>query len=577
MLNFKRFAALVLCLLCLIFSSFANASEYIEHFNSDITVNPDGSLTITETLTVHHEGRQIRRGLARGLSTAKGEHYDIIDVTRNGNPEPWFTKKGNGQLTLNTGDDTYLPAPGVSTFVITYNMYDSLRKIKGEDLNELYLNITGKWDFPIKKLDVTVGFPEGTELIRQYQYQTNKQALKLPANGTFSFPYINTNTEATIAIAFSQNTVDIPVPQTFKYLLYAFFLTLAYYLIAWVLFGIDPASRPIVPTWEPPADLTPLECAFIDNNGNEPKNAFFTQILYLAHKKLITITENKAGKSYTLKRNIFPLDTPKQHRLTLIQLDNLTLDGTPNGTAERCSNHIIENAEKNVKSRCYFTNRLALNLGAFIIPLASLFIDTGLFYLIWLFWPLMLFASKKNKLFVFLIQLQIALPEFINHAEAISSISIFSFALYVALYYLFKYLLFQPTLSGQRIKEQIEGLKMFLKTITKNGTSPRITTLKDGLSQEKRLTPEDMEELFPYAVAFGLEKQWQQKFISVFGAARYAQAVSDIDYYHPRYRNSFCKTCNKSAVSPSTHSNGSGSYGHGFAGGGFGGGRSGGR
>lgn len=575
MLNSKRLATLALFIFCLIFSSLANASEYIEHFNSDITVNPNGSLTIIETLTVHHEGIQIRRGLTRGLSTAKGEHYDILSVTRNGNPEPWFTKKGNGQLTLNTGNNTYLPSPAVSTFVITYNMYDSLRKIKEENLNELYLNITGKWDFPINKLDVIVHFPEGTSLIRQYQYQTNKPTLKLPANGEFNFPYVNTNTDATIAIAFSANTVDIPIPQIFKYLLYAFFLTLAYYLIIWILFGIDPDSRPIVPTWEPPADLTPLECAFIDNNGCEPKNAFFTQILYFAHKKLITITENKAGKSYTLKRNTDSQNTPKKYHDDIEMLDNLSLDGTPNGTAEKCSTYIIENAEKNVTSRCYFTNRLALNLGALIIPLASFFIDTGLFYLIWLFWPLMLFASKKNKLTVFLIQLQIALPYFLNEIETITPISLFSFALYIALYYLFRYLLFQPTLSGQRIKEQIAGLKMFLKTITKNGTSPRITTHKDGLSQEKRLTPEDMQELFPYAVAFGLEEQWQQKFISVFGTARYAQAISDIDYYRPRYRNSFCKTCSKSAVSPT--SNGSGSHGRGFAGGGFGGGRSGGR
>lgn len=572
MLNFKRLTALVLCLFFLCVTRLANAAEYIEHFNSDITVNPDGSLTIVETLKVRHEGRKILRGLARGLSTKKGERYKIISVMRSGVYEPWFIKRENTQLTLNTGDDAYLPAPAVSTFVFTYKMYDALRKIKEEDLNELYLNVTGQWDFPIKKLDITVHFPEGTSLVRQYYYQTKKAPQELTPNGKFSTENLSYYTDATIAIAFSTNTVDIPIPQLFKYLIYAFFFTIAYYLMAWVFFGIDPDSHPIVPTWEPPADLTPLECAFIDNNGNEPKNALFTQILYLTHnKKLITITENKTNKSYTIKRTTDSKTTPKNYRNDIEMLDNLTLNGTPNSMAEKYSNDIIKNAEKNVKSRCYSTNRFALNLGALIIPIASLFIDSGLFPLILLFWPLIFFSSNKNKLTVFIIQENPAAAFFFSHIEAIDTLSLISFALYVGIYYLFKYLLFQPTLSGQRLKEQIEGLKMFLKTITKNGVSPRITTLKDGLSQEKRLTPEDMQELFPYAVAFGLEKEWQKKFITVFGQAQYAQTISDIDYYHPKYRSTFSKTCSKS-ISP-IRSNGSGSYGGGFAGGGFGGGR----
>ena len=53
-----------------------------------------------------------------------------------------------------------------------------------------------------------------------------------------------------------------------------------YYFVAWLIWGIDPTSRAIMPDWEPPADLSPLECAYIDNNGKAPKNSFFIHILY---------------------------------------------------------------------------------------------------------------------------------------------------------------------------------------------------------------------------------------------------------------------------------------------------------
>lgn len=573
MSNFKRFICLTLFFLLTI-PTIASAVEYIPNFHSEIVVNPDSSLTITENITVRHEGRRIRRGIVRGLSTAKGERYQIIGVTRNGSPEPWFAQKENGQFALSTGDNTLLPAPAVSTYTITYNMYDALRPIRGEDANELYLNITGKWDFPIENLSVTVHFPEGTQLFRQWQYQTGKPAAELTPNGEFSYSKLNTNEEATIAIAFSKGTVDIPLPQTLKYLTSAIVATLLYYLIIWYHFGKDPAARPIVPDWEPPAGFTPLECAFIDNNGTPPDNALFIHLLWLAHKKLITITENIAGKSYTI--NYTTNDNGYfSEKISKIKLNNLTLDGTPNERAAKCNDSLISLTERKLKRHYYATRRAFLILGALITPAISFFCSTTLFGLIWIFFPLIVFSTFRNKLTVFVVNLQMALPYVVDNTSGITRTDIACTVLYFALYYLFKYLLFQPTPEGQRIREQIEGLKMFLKTITANGVRPVITTFKNGLPQEKRLTPEDMEELFPYAVALGLEKDWSKKFATVFGNALYSQTIADLDYYHPRYRSYLSKSCTKSAVSPS--SNGSGSSGGGFAGGGFGGGCSGGR
>ncbi len=575
MLNLKRL--LFLSIFFIFASSLpSRAYEHIQSFHSDITVNQDGSLTISETITVRHEGRYIRKGISRGLSTTKGERYEITSVLRNGNPEPWFTQKTNKQLVLNTGDDTPLPSPAVSTFVLTYNMYDALRPISGENLNELYLNVTGQWDFKTYNLTIDVHFPEKTTLARQWQY-TRSSKTELSPTGQFNIPLLNIDDEATIAIAFSKGTVNISLPQKLTHLLYAFLATLIYYLLIWYLFGKDPTPRPIVPSWETPEHISPLECALINNNGIEPENGLFLSAIWFAQKKLLTIVENVPNQSYTFQKNkdISPSLLSNREIITALNLvDCTTVDGTPSDTVDKCNQALIKEAKNKLEKSYYFTRNNLLFIGALIIPL------TGFaFPLIWGLLLLLAPISKKIKFASLIIYLQYFLPLIAENLSAFSITDIIGLIVYCAMFYLFRYLLFQPTYKGQRAKEQIEGLKMFLTAITKNGVSPTITKTKNGLSQEKRLTPEDMEELFPYAVALNLEKEWCKKFSTIFGAAKYSQIISSMDYYRPRYRNCLSKICCKSATppTPSPSSSGRGSRGGGCAGGGFGGGRSGGR
>ncbi|NNK98389.1 MAG: hypothetical protein HKO88_05015, partial [Xanthomonadales bacterium] len=49
----------------LLFSGSTVADERILGYHSDILVNVDGSLLVTETLRVRSEGREIRRGIFR--------------------------------------------------------------------------------------------------------------------------------------------------------------------------------------------------------------------------------------------------------------------------------------------------------------------------------------------------------------------------------------------------------------------------------------------------------------------------------------------------------------------------------
>ena len=582
----KIFFILLLCVLAIPVS----ASEFIEHFDSDITVNPDGSIDIKETIVVHHEGIKIRRGIYRDLSTLKGESYDIISVTRNGLAEPWFTERTDTALRLNTGDNTFLPSPETSVFVIHYTMNDALRTVYKKPYNELYLNITGKWDFPIYTVTANIHYPENTEIISRYAYQTEKPAQQYQNNETFTFNYIPPHHEATIAEIFSKGTVTIRFPKAWRWLLCGLLLTLLYYILTWFFFGKDPAPHAIVPDWEAPKDLSPLECAYIDSNGKTPKNSFFLHILWLLHQKAISvykITPINSDKIKGFQIDASPTSNKTDHEAQMFnkKFTHLTLlNNTPNESVAEYTQKLDHSVSRRMESSYYHKRNLLTFLGALIIPFCWVSLFPQYFEIIviaCILIPVAIFS--RNYIFTIFVGfnlLPLLLTINTNIPVLISAVP------YVVLILVFKYLMFQPTIPGQRQKEKIAGLKMFLKTITGSNISndnPLNIDNNTGMPMDKRLTPSDMEALFPYAVALGLEKAWERKFKTIFGTDAYQELTTNNIYYQNDFTRQLRQTSLNTARFPrqtsssSPFSSGSGGFGGGHAGGGFGGGGGGGR
>ena len=83
------------------------AEERIERFVSDVSIQRDGDLFVTETIQVWAESRQIRRGILRDFPTvyhrADGSRvevgFDVQSVTRDGAAEAFSTERmANGFL-----------------------------------------------------------------------------------------------------------------------------------------------------------------------------------------------------------------------------------------------------------------------------------------------------------------------------------------------------------------------------------------------------------------------------------------------------------------------------------------------
>lgn len=579
MSNFKRFIFGILCWLCLIVP--AHAAEFIEAFNADITVNTDGSMTVVETIVVHHEGNKIRRGIYRDLSTKKGEQYKILGVKRNNFPEPWFTEKVDMALRLNTGDNEFLPSPATSVFELSYVVYDALRQIRGENLNELYWNVTGKWKFPMDKVTVKVHYPENTDVVRQYVYKTAHDAKMLPNSELLDLGNLPTNFEVTLAQAFTQGTVNIPFPRLYKTLIYALMATLIYFLIMWWYCGKDPKSQPIVPDWEPPQNLTPLECAVLNHQGKIPSNAFFIHIVWLLKKKIISMATQKYSGLFgsdevyelTTLANISEDEKKGEIKLYLDNFPNmLRLMKKPSEKITDYQRELTEKIQAKLNKKYYNRHGFITFFGALIFPCVWMILfPESIGIMLWcLAWVSGIISAIVQRRWLAAVPFIAVLIPIFGMVLGFDIVNAALFAVYGAVIYLFYYLMFEPTFIGQREIEKIAGLKMFLEAVTGNSANQQ---------PDKRVTPQDMEDLFPYAVALGLEKAWSKKYEAVFGEQALAEVQKSHLYYMPQIRANLGNYCTTAAsyTPPSSCSSGIGSSGGGHAGGGFGGGGGGGR
>ena len=598
----KIFALIFTSLTFLIFPAFAE--EAIHSFDSLIQVQTDGSMIVTETLRVHHEGINIRRGIYRDLPTKKGERYELLSVTRNGHYEPSFVERRPGYYRINTGDDSFLPRPATSTFEIKYKVWNIPKAYDGYD--EVYWNVTGdEWAFPIESVSARIELPYGADIIQQASYigyTGSQEPANYKGNGQYSGRYLSPGEQLTVAVGFTpgivstekytskEDTLRITIPVV----LYFFYL--GFLILAWHKKGRDPAGRAIMPQYEPPKELTAAQAACLYDKGMK-KNVFVISLIQMISNGFLKLTEKKE-KILIFPRTVYILEktgkTPSNIEEENIRTNKITLDGQYNSGIASLVRQLASKIEKSMKS-FYTKNQAWVFLPTMICLLLWVFLYSylqigsleTLMVHVFSFFPLLFFFlickailqllkstlqnfSVGNLISLilfsfFLLQLASFGMAFLNFSKITNSnyYEVMLLPCILFTYFIFSYLLYQPTEKGQRLTEYLEGLKMFLKT-TKIPSRER-------LKIEEKLTQENMEKLFPYAMALNLEEAWAEKFKGLFGLTEYGHFVHSHPYTSTHFIHSFS--------SSTSHSSGrsGGSGGGGSAGGGGGGGGGGGR
>ncbi len=580
-------ALAALIALVLLFSP-AMAREEIILFDSTVEVRPDGDLVVTERIRVRAEGASIKRGIYRDFPLRfkydDGSYgkvgFRVIEVLRDGAPEPWFRKDMNGHARIYIGrKDVFIPR-GEHVYAITYRTSRQLRYFA--DYDELYWNVTGNfWLFPIRKAKVTVRLPASARPLRHALYtgahgtrgQARAAVVKVSpglfvAETTAPLPPRN---GFTVAIAFPKGVVAEPSAMEkrlrrfldnlgFWWLLAGSLVSAGYFLWAWNRVGRDPAPGAIFPRWQPPLGLSPAATGWLHGEasltGHDSTRAFIAALVSLATRGVIRIGEEGGKKTLTRLRQA-PAGLPPGEAAIM---DKLFSAGRRKITISRDDHEYIAAARKAFsaalageyeevfvrRNRLWFFIGLALAavtiigflalsarggdaLAAFMGPLMFIAIPGVILWQFLARWRAMgamqkILAVPMLLIPVLFMGIGIAtmFTGFGDFALRGDYPVIMALVLLPLLVVVFWFLMPRLTEEGRRALDAVEGLKMFIET----AEEPRL-----NMPSAPPMSISTFEKLLPYAIALGVEEPWTRAFGKWLATATAAGAAA----YHPNW------------------------------------------
>ncbi len=612
----------------------ALAQERIINFVSDVIVQTNGDLDVTETITIQAEGNQFRRGIFRDFPTSYRRRdgtyvvvgFSVISVTRNGQSDNYTTENiSNGVRTKVGNANVFIPR-GQHTYVLRYRTTRQVGFF--EKFDELYWNATGNgWNFYIDDAEARITLPQGATIGQNALYtgaqgDTGKDARvieqtqnRIVWRTTRRLPPQN---GLTVAVAWQKGIVSPPSgAQQATYFLQDNLPILAaligvigiafYYLSTWSRVGRDPPAGTVIPLFGPPNDMSPAAVRYMDQLSFDNR-AFTAAIVDLGVKGHISLAETPTFSQVTSRAGGKPLPAAEEQM-------RIHLFSGGNSIALTQTNHaVIGGAKTALESKLseqYNGKMFANNYGwSFLgFALALIAIATMMFAVASTKGSDLVAAGMVGTLIpcgLLLVACGVMMAGFTSHKRwngwiitggilwlvivggglaiiyglggvnlnlmipAIASFLILTVALFGF------YWLKAPSRQGQQIRDQISGFREYL-----------------GVAEEDRLnfmnppkkTPELFEKFLPYAIALDVENAWGKKFAGVLAAAAVAGAAGYTWYHGSRdwsrdpagFSNHLGSTVAAAISSASTApGSSSGSSGGGSSGGGGGGGGGGG-
>lgn len=560
----------------------AQSDERIRNYAIEVDVRADGTLDVTERITVHATGNRIRRGIYRDFPTRYRDRYGnavVVDFTmlsmlRDDRVEPWFIEHLDNGVRINAGDDRLLPQlPGDYRYVLRYRTTRQLGFFAAHD--ELYWNAIGTgWVFPIDTAQVTVRLPAPVPIAEmKAEGYTGAQGAKGSAyRVTVSEPGVAqwqltaplaAREGLTIVLGFPKGLIPAPgATQRLGWLLQdnrglllalaGWALLLTFCIRRWRQVGRDPRAGVIIARYEPPADRAPAELRYLRRRRYDTR-CFTSDLLSAAvdGKVAIERKDRMLRKDQWSLRRLdigsplmrFPPPSALLTELFPASMRTLVLEDGNASHLQRAQRAHAKALNQRLHGSHFKRNTGSL-LIAFGIAAAS---------------AVLAFVAAAG-----------------NGVPAIIAVCV----LMVVTLLVFAYLVQAPTHTGRKLLDEIEGLKLYLSVAERD----ELTRIQ-GPGAPPPLDAKRYETLLPYAIALDVEEAWTDKFTRAVGAAAAAAATASIAWYHGASFNDMGSLANAvgsslsssiaSASTPPGTSSGGG--GGGSSGGGGGGGGGGGR
>ena len=598
----KRFAVIASALALVVSLAMAGtslAAESILSFDSTVRLARDGTLTVTETVRVRAEGRQIRRGIYRDFPMtfrdAGGRErevdFELLDVTRDGKPEPHFTERRQRFMRIYAGDKDVNLARGDYTYVFRYTTARQVRWFDGKP--ELNWNVTGNfWDFPILAATYRLELADGARPSRftAFTGHLGEQGKDWRgAIGNDGVLTVETTRQLapgeglTVVAALPDGAVDpIGAQQARRYAFWdnrhwifsglGFVAILIYYALAWRAVGRDPRGGTIIPLFHPPQGVSPALANYIDNwgFGRNRWRAFTAAALSLAVRGFITFDQRDDKLILKFKADA-PPDTklPPGEQIILDwvkgQGTSAVIDKAHGAAVAKVGADFANKIENESKDRFFRRNLgyaiaglvmtvavvigvliigglqendvgvliatffVSVFLGAFIIPLVmALFSGSGFRNIVRSVMSLAVFAVFIS-FFITLVTVIVPDEPMALPPALLSFIADYPFSfVLVSAFAALNGLFFYLMRAPTALGRPIMDQLAGLRLYIETAETHRLNM------QAPDITAERFEALLPYAVALNLEKPWSDAFAAALRHAHPDEA-DPMRHYQPRW------------------------------------------
>ena len=526
--------------------------DEITNYEVDITVQPDSTILVRETISYDfgYPGHGITRYIPYTY-TRYGLLQDNLDITLlglsvNGAAVPYETNRADGILEWRIGDPNRT-VEDEQTYVIEYAADWGLEYTK--DYTELYWNAIGTdWDVSIRQATVTVHLPDNSVLTNleplcyQGSYGSTANCFWEYTDDGVVFQITELGAYEGVTVDVALDPVAVPRPAAVQYVTHlvsnnwSLILIpgiILVWIVLWWLTRPTKPNKPLIPIYEIPEGVTAPSLAELVLSGRVTGRGVSAELIELARAgHLQFIYDEKSNSVKTLKRKdafvnnvtvvVFGNNTGE------VSLDSLKTTGytllptlTKAHQAKLIQQHWLDETKQRYHRLFQIASGAAFVLGGLTIA----------------------YGNTSSA----------------RHAIVTGVVGI----LFTIAFVLMRQANYHPwNQVGANTKQLLDGFKWFLRVTEQE---------RIKFSQAPKLTPKLFEEYLPYAVAFGVEKDWVKQFEHILveppswlvGAPRGYMGVYAATLALGRTQASFRAPSNTSR---------SGGFGGGFSGGGRGGG-----
>jgi len=543
---------------------------YIKDFQSEIVVNKDSSVLITEKITADCGNLSGKHGIFRILPTqtkSSGSEViktpvELVSITDFNNvPLKYETIKSYSDhtITWKIGDPNKT-VKGINYYKIKYKVQNVIR-FNNSNFDEFYWNLNGNfWQLDIDKFSAQIKFPDGVNKdSSQVSYYAGNFGSKDRTLANYNWVDKNTlefiSTEIlkpgqgiTVSVTSVKGVFTPYVPgflEQYGYY-FAFLLPIIVFIICillWKKYGRDPKINPtIVPEFDIPSKLSPMELGAVLTDGAIKPQFISAAIVNLAVNKIIKIEEIE-------KKGVFGSADYK-----LIKLSSVTAKISVSETVllDKLFGGKSEILMSDLKNKFY--QDIPAISKAVVDPLAEKKL-----------------VQRRNKWFLFGFIILASGFFGLSFSLAVLAWQLFlSFFLSAIIIFIFAFLLRQRTKESAELLRQIKGFKLYMETAEK---------YRQQFNEKENI----FERFLPYAIVFGITKLWAEKMKLIYGKDYFnnyhpywytgvAMTSFNADTFSSNINSLSSSMASTLASSPSS----SGSGGGGFSGGGGGGGGGGG-